>query len=190
MDGLNLSPGGQAWAPWGLSIAYDLSEELFASSNTTPASTAWPAANQAMYFPFYIQAPGYIQQMVWVNGATATGNVAMGLYDEAFNLLAGTGSVSATGTSAPQAVSMPAPAQGPAGFLVTCGRYFLALWASSGSQTFIAWTTAAASTNVNRMLGIGQQTSLTTGLPTLAVPAVSANSYIPLIGVSYSALTV
>lgn len=190
MDGLNLVPNGQAWTPWGLSTGYDLSEEIFLSSNTTPASVAWPTANLAIYFPFYVQAPGYVQQLWWVNGATATGNVQVGLYDEYFNLLASTGSVAATGTSAPQAVSMPAPSQGMPGFLITTGRYFLAGWASSGSQTFIAWTTAAANTNVNRMLGIGEQVSLTTGLPVLAVPASSARSYIPLIGINYSALTI
>ena len=74
MDGLNLVPNGQAWTPWGLSTGYDLSEEIFLSSNTTPGSVAWPTANLAIYFPFYVQAPGYVQQLWWVNGATATGN--------------------------------------------------------------------------------------------------------------------
>ena len=190
MDGLSLTPGGQAWTPWGLSTGYNFSEEMFLASNTTPGSVAWPVANQAMYFPFYVQAPGYYQNLWWVNGATATGNVEMGVYDEVGNLLSQTGTVAATGTSAPQLVAMPAPSQGQPGVLITPGRYFIALWASSASQTFIAWTTAAASTNVNRLLGIGQQVSLTLGLPTLATFASSANSYIPLIGLNYTTLSI
>lgn len=45
-----------------------------------PASAVWPTANKALFVPFRLQRPVTIADLWLYNGATASGNVCLGIY--------------------------------------------------------------------------------------------------------------
>jgi hypothetical protein len=165
------------------------SDDVFAAEESilngaAPASVAWPSAGLALYIPLYVSAPGMVQGLFWQNGTAVAGNVELALYDEDGNKLATTGLIVAAGVSAPQYTAFASPV------LLTTGRYYLALVASSASQTFLAWGTTAVATNVNRMFGILEQAGLGGGLPAAWTPVTSARSYLPLVSISFASVAV
>ena len=183
-DGITSVPEITGWNFLNLSVDDIFAAEEMSLNGAAPASTAFPAANLALYIPFYVCAPGLAQGVFWQNGAAVAGNVEVALYDEDGNKIATSGVVAASGTSVPQSVAFASPV------LLTTGRYYLAVWASSGTQQFLAWGTSAAATNVNRMFGIVEQTALASGLPASWTPATSARSYLPIAGVQFSTVAI
>ena len=54
------------------------------ASASTWSSTAWPAANRAIYYPLYVPSPGaQVLKCFWFNGTVVSGNVDFALYQEA-----------------------------------------------------------------------------------------------------------
>jgi len=184
MDGVTLKPQPTGWNYGFLSTDDIFAQEEYAINNGAAASTAWPSAGLALYIPFYVSAPGLAQGIFWQNGTAVAGNVECALYDEYGNKIATTGLIAASGTSAPQFTAFASPVQ------LTCGRYYIALVASSASQQFLAWGASAAATNVNRMLGVLEQAGLGSGLPATWTPVTSARSYLPLCGVTFGPTSV
>lgn len=189
MDGLLYAADTQGWNPLSLSTAYGFQEEINFAVGAASGDITWPTANLAMFFPLYIYAPGYVQQLFWVNGSAVAGNVQLGVYDESGSMIAQTPVTAAAGTTQPQAVSLPIPTAGPPGVLLTTGRYYLGVMASTNTQKFVGWTTGAASTNINRMLGVSEQATANP-LPTSITFASSARSFVPIAGLYYASLTI
>lgn len=67
---------------------------------------AWPTANAAIFIPFRVGQPITIVKITWQNGATASGNVDVGIYDSEGNRLVSSGSTAQTGTAALQTVDI------------------------------------------------------------------------------------
>ena len=178
-DGITLKPQPTGWNYLNLSSDDVFAGEEYAIGATAAVSTAWPTAGLALYIPLYVSAPGNAVGIFWQNGTAVAGNVECAIFDEYGNKVATSGVVAAAGTSAPQYVAFASPVQ------LTCGRYYIALMASNATQTFLAWTTSAAATNVNRMLGILEQTGLSAGLPASFTPVTSARSLLPICGISF-----
>lgn len=112
--------------------------DLAVAHGSTGASTAWPAANEAGFYPFVVTGPDAsvigraYSGAIWMNGATATGNLDIGVFDALGNWLASTGSTAQSGTTAPQKASFTATV------VLKPGRYFLAVVSSSASTTFVS----------------------------------------------------
>lgn len=146
------------------------------AQNGTPSSAAWPAANRALYIPMALRSPYRIRRVWWVNGATANGNVDLGIYAwtaTGGDLLYSTGAVAQAGTDAPQYVTKD--------LLLTPGEYYLALSLSSGTGT--THRLSSVSGNTMRILGPLQQATAHP-LPSSMTPAAIATGYWPLFGIT------
>lgn len=108
--------------------------EVRAVANFGATSTAWPAANRAIYCPIWLPWPYLVRRLWWVNGSAAGGNWDIGIFSVAGTRLLSSGSVAGSGNSAPQFDS-------GYDFLLPPGRYFLGL--------------AHDSTTANRVTGHG-----------------------------------
>lgn len=179
IDGITLYPQPSGWNFLNLSTDDIYAGEEYALNAGAAASTAWPTAGLALYIPFYVSAPGLAQGIFVQNGTAVSGNVEVALYDEYGNKIATSGKIAQAGTSAPQYVAFGSPVQ------LTTGRYYIALMFDNTTSTVLAWGTSAAATNVNRMLGVLEQTGQSAGLPAAAVFATSARSLLPIVGVSF-----
>lgn len=136
------------------------------------ALTAWPAANLAIYIPFYVQTPVTVYQIAWDNGATLGGNVDVGIYNYALTRLVSSGSTAQSGTSVPQVANITDTLLAP-------GTYFMAMAADSNTATYR--NSAGGQTRYCRVLGISEQ-STAFPLPTTATFAAFATAlYVPLI---------
>lgn len=101
------------------------------------SSTAWGTANTlALFFPVMCETPFTIVKFWTHNGATASGNVDVGLYSDAFVRLLSTTPVAQTGTSVLQDLDVT-DTRFPA------GRYYIALSLTSATGTILS---AAATT--------------------------------------------
>lgn len=180
MDGIfEPQPPSSGWNIQGLSTEDCFHQELFALNNQTPGSITWQVANLALYIPFYVQAPGYVQQVWWLNGLTIGANVQAGLYDEFGNQIWASAVVAQNQAAAPQSVIPTTP------FVLVTGRYYIALMLSTNTSQVIGWGNGSIG-NTNRMFGIGEQVA--NPLPLVATFGTSARSYFPIIGVSYATL--
>jgi hypothetical protein len=56
-------------------------------ANIAPGTNAWSAANRALYVPFRVTEEVTVYQIGFGSGATAGGNVSVGIYDSAYNRL-------------------------------------------------------------------------------------------------------
>jgi hypothetical protein len=158
------------------SATEDLANAL-ASIGIASASAVWPAANQAVFIPVVIDQPRTYVKAWWINGATAAGNVDVGIY-------------TISGTTATRVVASTAVAQAgvsdmqvAATFATTTigpGLYYLAMSCSLGTAT--AWR-ANPSNTLAKAAGCFQ--ALTAHpLPASPTVATYAVSFIPLFGVS------
>ena len=98
-------------------------------NNSGNASGGWLTNNLAHYFPVWIPHTWVATKLWWQNGATATGNVDCGIYDEAGNRLISTGSTAQSGTNAVQSVDITDTT-------IPAGTVYLAIAHSSTSGTF------------------------------------------------------
>lgn len=138
----------------------------------TFTSTTWPVANLAVYMPVRFTAPMLISQF-WVhNGATATGNLDLGIYSEDGIKLGSTGSTAQSGTSVLQVIDVT-------DFRIAAGIYYLAMSHSSTSGTASMLGSIVA--NRGRLLGLMQEASALP-LPANATFAQLAQSVFPFMG--------
>lgn len=146
--------------------------------NNPLASTAWPAANRALYIPFRISQPIQMINGFVLNGGTASGNLDIGVYSGDGTKLCSTGSTAQAGTTTIQTIAFTtSPVIGP-------GLFFMALSCSATTLTFLACTTAAV---VLRELGMFQQATAF-ALPATFTLASLASAYLPSMGVTAAAV--
>lgn len=135
------------------------------------ASGSWPSANRAIYIPLDILEPTTIVKIGWVNGGTASGNVDLGIYRASdLALIVSTGSTAQGTISVAQEVNIADTTLG-------VGEYLIGFAVDNTTATF-----ARSGVDVRslRMAGITQQASAFP-LPSTAVPAAAASSYLPLV---------
>lgn len=147
--------------------------DLAALGIGAPASAAWPTANQAMYVPFTIDETVTVKKMFWKNGATVSGNVDIGIYNEAGTRKVNMGSTAQATINATQIVDI-------ADTSLAAGRYYMALVADNTTATF-------ASVTATQRLGYLTQTTAF-ALPATATFATPATAVIPYFGLTLETL--
>ncbi len=143
------------------------------------ASTAWPSANRAYYYPVVVAVPVVVTKLFVANGATASGNLDVGLYTVDGTRLLSTGSTAQAGTAAIQAVDVTDT-------LIGAGLYYLAL---SHSNTVGTYMRVSLNANLKRLHGVMQQASALP-LPATATFATAAGSYLAPVGMLCAPRTV
>jgi hypothetical protein len=138
------------------------------------AAAAWPAVNLAIYIPFFLDQPKIAKQMFWENGGVA-GTTDVGIYDQYGNRLVSLGATTNAGTV--QVGNITDTALPP-------GTYYAAGLASTiTTQTYLS---AAVPQSNARFCGMQQQAVGAATLPNPATfAAVTANAYLPMIGISF-----
>lgn len=148
---------------------------------TAGASTAWPAANRALYIPFYVTNICTVTQFWWFNGATVNAGVNdmdVGIYDEFGNrLVSQGGTISQTGTSVVQVSDITDTTIKP-------GAYFMAMCVSQTTSTF---NRIASLAGMLEGCGMQQQAVGAVALPNPATFANPAATYCPRMGICFSA---
>lgn len=112
-------------------------------------TTAWPSANAAIYIPFVIGASTTIVKFFWLNGATVSGNIDVGIYDSQGNRLVSSGSTVQTTINVIQSVDTTDLTLQP-------GLYYMAMAMDNTSGVIRA---SAGTAILNRASGIYSQAS-------------------------------
>lgn len=163
-----------------LSTIHPYSEEslgdaltVFGGTLFLTVSGAWPSANTAIFIPFGIAAPIVVEKMFIHNGATVSGNVDVGIYDESGNRLVSSGSTAQAGVSALQVFDVTNTNLYP-------GRYFLAVTFDNTTGTILVTSMPGTS---QKSFGVLQRT-LAFPLPVTVTFQASSLSPVPLVGLS------
>lgn len=155
-----------------------LGVQLAALSNGTATSQTWPTANKALYFPFTLDESTTFTKAFWMNGATVSGNVDIGIYNEAGTKQVSMGSTAQATINSIQEVNI-------ADTTLAAGRYYMALSCDNTTATFYTWLLASAL--YSKVLGCAEQTSAF-ALPSPATLATPTTSSIPVFGFSIRTL--
>lgn len=147
--------------------------EFISHTRIAMASVAWPAANRALYFPFYFEVPVTVTELFTYNGGTASGNIDIGLYDSQKKLLTAIGSTAQAGTSALQFFNITDTPLLP-------GAYWLGHVHSNTTGTYIAVNAGIG--HQADAYGCGREALGSTALPATATFATGGSTYIPFIG--------
>ena len=139
-----------------------------------PGSGTWPSANRAIYVPFRLGMPYLVRFLFCLNGATVSGNVDVGVYDEKGTRLVSAGSTVQSGTTAIQTFNVTDT-------LLSEGVYYMALALSNTTGTFRR--VSGIITGELRGLGVVDQDSAFP-LPATATLSTPGSAYLPLFGVA------
>jgi hypothetical protein len=124
--------------------------------------------------PFWIEDVVTATKIWWQNGATASGNLDVGIYDENGNLLVSIGTTGQTGTSTIQQADITDTT-------LSRGYYYLAMAMNGTTGTALRYS---PTTNLQQMMGVLEQASAFV-LPSTATFAKAARSYIPVMGIQF-----
>lgn len=164
-------PTGAMPRPFGALGSLDASNalpgELCVIAGVTSSAGAWSSANLAIYCPVLVERRVTIYQML-VDIGTSSGNLDLGVYDEAGNRLVSLGSTASPGTGA-QAFNI-------ADTVLDAGLYYLAL---SADNTTITFQRAAVVAGIGRACGVRQQALGSVVLPATATFADLSFANIP-----------
>lgn len=138
---------------------------------STPASAVYPAANDALFFPFFLVEPIRVKRLFVVNGATVSGNIDVGIYDAVGTRIISAGSTAQSGTSALQLFDVTDTIFSP-------GRYY---WAVAMDNTTGTLFRANLTAVVAQHFGAAKQAS-GFALPASATLATPTAGYTPVIG--------
>lgn len=137
----------------------------------TPASATFPAANDAIFVPVTIEQTVLIKRLFSLNGATASGNIDVGIYSDSGGRIVSAGSTAQAGTSIPQFFDIT-------DIVITPGRYYLAVAMNNTTGTLFR-----ASTGIAKLQAMGLAKQATAfALPTSATFATVTAAYLPMIG--------
>lgn len=134
------------------------------------ASATYPAANRALLVPFHIEMPILITLLLSANGATASGNIDVGIYSADFTRIVSAGSTAQSGTNAAQTFNI-------ADVILGAGDYYLAVAMDNTTGTLFRQNLGVQPT---RRAGVLQMASAFP-LPATITPATIASSYLPII---------
>ena len=139
----------------------------------TALSATWPTSNLAIFVPFILTRPYIVTNLFCINGATASGNIDIGIYSEDGTRLVSKGSTAQAGTNTTQNLSVTSTELG-------AGLFYLALACNNTTATFNRYSTAA---NTHGAYGTAQMASAF-ALPATATFATTGQSYIPIVGLT------
>lgn len=143
-----------------------------------PTSQAWPVANKAIFVPITVTEAITVVKLWVMNGATASGNLNMSLYDSSFAQIANSeiGSTAQTGTNVIQELDIT-------NVTLAAGLYYLALVLNNTTGTVFGRASPFSTTEGLQSMGMFEQTSVF-DLPATATPAVMSSNLIPFCGIS------
>lgn len=180
----SLTPESGAQVPPVLSICSALFGNGILSAEfegvPTYASTVL-VANQAQAYPFRLTRSATVRKFGLANGATVTGNIDIGIYNEALTRLVSTGAVAQAGTTTLQEFDVT-------DLLLVAGIYYLAI-SPSGAAPVMQFTPlnqpSTAGSGGKQMGAI--QMAAAHPLPTTFVAAVNTLAGIPDMGIFFRA---
>jgi hypothetical protein len=136
-----------------------------------PTSTAWPAANDAILVPITLKQTVLIKRLFSINGATASGNIDVGIYSDDGAKIVSAGSTAQSGTNVPQFFDVT-------DFMLGPGRYYLAAAMDGTTGTLFR-----ANISVARLQALGLAKQATAfALPSSITFATVTAAYLPMIG--------
>lgn len=144
----------------------------------SPTSQTWPTSNKAIFVPITVTEDITVVKLWVMNGATASGNLNMSLYDSSFAQVANSeiGSTAQTGTNVIQELDIT-------NVTLTAGLYYIALVLDNTTGTVFGRTSPFSTTEGLQSMGMFEQTS-SFDLPATATPAAMASNLIPFCGIS------
>lgn len=138
------------------------------------SSTTYPAANTALYFPFWLASPIVAVQLWAFNGATASGNIDLGLYAADGTRLVSIGSTAQATTSDLQSFDITDTELGP-------GLFYLAVAMDNTTGTLFRANMSAA---LGRSIGAFEQTSAFALPATATFATFTPTGFVPVIGLA------
>lgn len=147
------------------------------------ASSTWPASDLAIYIPFEIYEEATITQLLWWVGATSSGNLDVGVYDDQFNKIVSAGNTAMSATvNVIQELNVTDTVIQP-------GRYYLAGKLSNTTGTIFRFA-AADELSLGNYALYEQALGGGAALPDVATPVIStkASPIIPCIGVQFASV--
>lgn len=160
-------------SPWSYN---SLGTQLFVASYEASSTGTWPAAGLLILVPFWIPSPVTVTKVWWSVGGAAAGDIDVGVYDEAANLLVSAGTTAAAGLNTIQSADVTDT-------VLQRGRYYMGMCASSATMS--VGRAAPAQAGVLQSWGCLEQTGITLPLSSGANPATFAKytrTYIPQFG--------
>jgi hypothetical protein len=144
----------------------------------TVASATWPNTNQAFYIPITVTEDITVVKLWCFNGATASGNVNMSLYDSSFAQVANTeiGSTAQAGTNVVQAFDITDTA-------LTAGLYYLAIVMDNTTGTIFRRQAPVGTFEYLTVIGMATE-GAAFNLPATATPVAVGFDFAPLCGLS------
>lgn len=146
-------------------------QDIAANATTAAASGTYPSANRAILIPFDITEDITITQLWAYNGATASGNIDVGIYDDAFGRVVSSGTTAQAGTNVLQVFNITDTP-------LTAGQYYFAVAMDNTTGTLFRQTVSAENM---RTMGCFQMASAFV-LPSTVTPAAVASAFMPRIG--------
>lgn len=138
-------------------------------------SAAWASANRALFIPFRSVSPFVAKKLFAYNGATASGNIDVGIYDHTGRRLVSAGSTAQAGTSALQVFDITDT-------LIGVGRFYLGIALDNTTGTLMRFGVSIQET---QLLGVLHQATAFP-LPATATFAAANNANVPLVGLTTS----
>lgn len=148
--------------------------ESIGLSMGSPASGAYPASNRAIYIPFRIEIDITVAKLFCLNGATASGNIDMGIYRGNGERVITTDSIAQVGTNVIQEFGIADTKLAP-------GSYYLAVAMDNTTGTLFRVQTG--NLQQLRPTGVAQQAAAF-ALPSSFTLAAIASNYLPIIGLT------
>lgn len=139
----------------------------------------WPTANKAIYMPFAIPFSFPVRRVFWHNATTTSTNFDFGIYSYSGTKLYSTGSTAASGSNVLQFVS-------PTAFVLSPGRYFMALACSSITASRGGTGLTGLTAPRLRLAGIMEEASALP-LPATMTPVANTFTVYPLCGITQTA---
>lgn len=158
-------------APKGVISPMSLESISVMISSSVAASATWISANRAVYIAFRLYVPAVVTKIVCINGATASGNMDVGIYTIDGTRIVSKGSTAQSGTNALQTLDITDTQLFP-------GSYLMAMVMDNATGTVFRKGTNSI---LMKTMGCYQQATAFP-LPATATFATLTGSFIPILG--------
>lgn len=135
-------------------------------------SATYPSANRAVFYPFRALTSFTVYGFWMLNGATASGNIDLGIYSLDGTRLTSTGTNAQSGTSTKQEITLGSSV------LLGAGMYYMALAMDNATGTVLRRSTSAI---MNKMHGL-KQSATSFVLPATVTFATYSSASLPIYG--------
>lgn len=170
----HLEPNAAIITPWSAIESIGSKIAALNQALTAAASAAWPSANLAIYVPFVLRRQITVTQLFWYNGATASGNVDIGIYSADGARIVSSGSTGQGTINVLQAVDITDTPIGP-------GLFRMALAVDNGTATMFSVATSLIA--LLSSCGVTQQATAF-ALPASSAIATATFDYLPVFGLT------